>query len=134
MKEINNQNFDLTRLKGKPTLINIWKTTCKPCIEEIPALNKLRMKYLNRVNFISITKDNDSIAKNFFKSHEFDFIKIVSATDFLYELNVRSIPKNILLDKDGNVQAIKGSVLPFSDDSKSKKIIDELEEEINKLL
>jgi thiol-disulfide isomerase/thioredoxin len=41
------------------TVVNIWATWCKPCMEEIPALNKLKSQYKDTgVNFISFSIDN----------------------------------------------------------------------------
>ncbi|EIZ78924.1 thiol:disulfide interchange protein TlpA [Novosphingobium sp. Rr 2-17] len=38
------ESLDLTSLKGKPLLINLWATWCAPCIAEMPTLNALIQK------------------------------------------------------------------------------------------
>jgi thiol-disulfide isomerase/thioredoxin len=35
------QATDLTRFKGKVTLVNLWATWCQPCIKEMPSLERL---------------------------------------------------------------------------------------------
>ncbi|MCJ1962284.1 TlpA family protein disulfide reductase [Novosphingobium sp. 2637] len=35
------ESLDLTSLKGKPVLVNLWATWCAPCVEELPTLNTL---------------------------------------------------------------------------------------------
>ena len=45
------KKFNTNYLEGKPTLINFWFTRCKPCIDEISTLNKLKLKYGDKVNF-----------------------------------------------------------------------------------
>lgn len=39
------QALDLSSLEGNWVLINYWAPWCKPCIEEIPELNKLHHDY-----------------------------------------------------------------------------------------
>ncbi|MCJ2184898.1 TlpA family protein disulfide reductase [Novosphingobium sp. 1949] len=35
------ESLDLTSLKGKPVLVNLWATWCAPCVKELPTLNAL---------------------------------------------------------------------------------------------
>ncbi len=34
-------DFDLTKFKGVPVLVNLWASWCAPCIKELPTLQKL---------------------------------------------------------------------------------------------
>jgi thiol-disulfide isomerase/thioredoxin len=97
-------------LKGKPTLINLWYVACKPCIEEMPALNKIVEKYSDKVNFISITFDNQQQVQSFLNKRDFNFTHIVNAESTIKSLGVNSYPKNIFLDKNGIVKEIKGGI------------------------
>ena len=40
--KLDNKPITINDLKGKPTLINFWFANCKPCIEEMPVLNKIK--------------------------------------------------------------------------------------------
>ena len=40
-KDINLQDVDLSKNKGKIMVINFWATWCVPCKEEMPSLEKL---------------------------------------------------------------------------------------------
>lgn len=53
---INKQDkrFTLDSLEGKLVLINYWSFGCKPCIEEMPDLNRLVEKYSANATFISV--------------------------------------------------------------------------------
>ena len=54
---------------------NFWFVACKPCVAEIPALNKLVDKYKNdSVQFIAITFDKEERVSNFLKTHPFNFM------------------------------------------------------------
>lgn len=58
LKDENNLDFKIESLNGKPTFINIWFTTCGPCIEELPHLTELQNKLSSDVNFVAITFDS----------------------------------------------------------------------------
>lgn len=97
--DLNGNTTTLNDLKGKPIVINFWFTRCKPCIEEIPILNKLVKKYGDKVHFISITPDEKETISKFLKTHEFNYIHLVNARSFFNEIGSNSYPKNIFIDK-----------------------------------
>ena len=47
LRTLDNQRIGINNLKGKPSLINFWFTSCKPCIEEMPILNRLKGRFLD---------------------------------------------------------------------------------------
>ena len=44
-KDINLQDVDLSKNKGKIMVLNFWATWCAPCKREMPSLEKLTNKY-----------------------------------------------------------------------------------------
>lgn len=104
------KNISLTNLKGKPTLINLWFTSCAPCIEEMPVLNELKSKYADKFNFISITMDSESKVKKLLEKHKFNFDHIVNSKKLTTNLGFNGYPVNLFLDKNGIVQVVEGNV------------------------
>ena len=45
LKIISGEKIETQNLKGKVIVINLWFTTCYPCILELPALNRLVEEY-----------------------------------------------------------------------------------------
>jgi len=107
---INNKKIDLSKLKGKPTLLNFWFTTCQPCMDEMPALNKIKENLKGKVNFIAITFESKKSVENFLKTHKFNFIQIAGAKGFIKELGIEHYPKNIFIDKNGIVRKIDSGI------------------------
>jgi thiol-disulfide isomerase/thioredoxin len=96
--------------QNKPTLINLWFTSCSGCIAEIPALNKLKEKYGDKMNFVSITfNEKEEIAK-FLKKYEFNFEHIAEAGAYLKELGINAYPKNIFINKQGDLMYVEGGL------------------------
>jgi len=104
------RKIELSQFKGKPTLINFWFTTCHPCVDEIPVLNKIQRKYKGKVHFISITFNTKDQVTKFLKSHTYDFTKIVGAQNFINLLKIHSFPINVFLDKNGIVKRVENGI------------------------
>lgn len=68
--------------KGKPTLVDLGSSTCIPCREMVPVLAQVKNMYDGKVvvKFIDINEDPEETSK--------------------YDIKV--IPTQIFLDKDGN--------------------------------
>lgn len=113
---LNSQKIKFDDLKGKPTLVNFWFTQCAPCIKEIPALESLKKKYGEKVNFVAITFNNAKEVKAFLEKREFNYTHIVDVYEFINEIGLNTYPRNIILDKEGLVRSIKGEI-------SSKKVI-----------
>ena len=49
---------DLSRFKGKVTLVNLWATWCQPCIKEMPSLERLKAaRESDRFTIATISED-----------------------------------------------------------------------------
>lgn len=116
----------LNQFLGKPTLINFWATYCLPCITEMPQLSRLKERYKDKMNFISITEDDaiDHDLKNFLKDKDFNFDVLDMAEDYKKALKIGAIPKNLFLDKNGVLRYIQENY-PIGTNSVPKSIDDE---------
>jgi thiol-disulfide isomerase/thioredoxin len=130
-------NVDISSLKGKPTLINFWFTSCAPCIDEMPILNRLKEKYGDTVNFIAITFDSKEKVSKFLKKHSYTFSQIAGAKQYIHnDLEMRSFPVNIFLDKNGIAQSIQNGI-PYQLNEKKKLVMGdgkEFDQQIDTLL
>lgn len=114
LQTIDGTTIDLSKMQGKPIVVNFWFAACKPCIEELPLLNHIFEKYAGRVHFIAITFEDKVKVKSFLKTHRFDFVSVVSAKEYISKLGVKYYPKNIFIDKNGIIRKIEGGIPPES--------------------
>lgn len=126
----------LDDLKGKYVYIDLWATWCKPCIGEIPYLQKLEKEYHGKnIEFVSISIDNERTSGTWEKAHE-SWKKMVADksltgvqlyagkdTDFVSAYQVTGIPRFILIDPNGN---IVDNNAPRPSDNELKKVFNEL--------
>lgn len=110
--------INLDDLKGKPTLINLWFTSCAPCIEEMPVLNKLQAENSDKFNFLSITYDSEKKVKKFLEKYKYDFEHIINSRKHTTNLGLNSFPVNLFLDKNGIVRVIEGNISYIFKDGK----------------
>jgi thiol-disulfide isomerase/thioredoxin len=89
-------------LRGKVIVLNFWSTSCRPCVAEIPKLNELvrKMKDKNIVFIAPAFYDTKEYLNGFLQSHPFEYIIVLSSTDFF---NVKILPTHIIIDSTQKV-------------------------------
>ena len=102
-------------LLGKPVVINLWFTSCIPCINEMPELNRMKNKYRDSgVVFLSITYESKEAVRKFLTKHNFQFRHIPDAKEFCSPIT-ELYPVNIFVDKKGMVVQILGGIPEIQD-------------------
>lgn len=103
--------------KGKIVVVDIWSTSCLPCMREFPNLIKLKEKYGDRVVCVSLNVDYAGIkskpptyyepkVRKFLKRYPGEcrhFLCTVDALDVFDELKLNSIPVAYVFGKDGKL-------------------------------
>lgn len=99
----------LKDLRGKYVYIDVWATWCRPCIGEIPHLQKLEREFHNKnIEFVSISVDKESAKgkwKKMIADKKMSGVQLFATQgdSFSKDFNINSIPRFILLDPKGNV-------------------------------
>jgi thiol-disulfide isomerase/thioredoxin len=119
---LDNKPITINDLKGKPTLINFWFANCKPCIEEMPVLNKIKEQFKDRVNFVAITYETKEKVLDFLKKYNYTFTQIAGARKFIDKLKMNSYPVNVFLDKNGIAKEIENGI-PYEMNDKEEAIL-----------
>lgn len=55
--------LELRKLKGTPTLINLWATWCAPCVTEMPLLDQLAEDYRSKLRVVTLSQDMQGAKK-----------------------------------------------------------------------
>lgn len=101
-KSIKLEDFD-----KKIVLLNFWFTHCRPCVCEMPALNKL-VEYFKGKNvvFISFAWDSTKVLDSFLVSHPLKYQLVPSALKVANDYRISPYPTNMILTADHHVAAI----------------------------
>lgn len=119
------KEYKLSDFKGKVVIIDVWATWCGPCLQMAPHFNRMAYNYKqNAIQFISLSVDKDK--NNWLykvKDSRDDEILQLHVNDmntFATNYNLETIPRFILIDKDGK---FINSDMPMPDGSSFEQII-----------
>lgn len=95
---------DLSAVRGKLVLVNLWASWCGPCRKEMPVLQAAYERYGKQVQFVGVdTRDGPPSA---------DFLRDVGVTypqladvdgDLLKQLRIPGLPVTLILGSDGAI-------------------------------
>jgi thiol-disulfide isomerase/thioredoxin len=99
------KTISLSEYHGKYVILSFWASWCSPCIEEIPALKRIRDSYSeDRLEIISITYDKDTMAfSRAVKKYNMNWIHIFGNEDLIKKYGDQAVPMVYLLDDTGKV-------------------------------
>lgn len=92
-------------LEGHVTLVNLWASWCKPCRDEMPALDTLRRALLgDSFRFVSINGDaSTSDATGFLREVGIEMPYAIAGPGLTRRFHAPGLPYTVLLDREGRV-------------------------------
>jgi peroxiredoxin len=125
LKDVTGGTISLSGLKGKTVLINVWATTCPPCVEEMPLFESIQQSWQSRqdVKLLMIDEGESTVQVNsFLKDRNFSFTVLMDERDEVgLKYNIRYTPTTLIIDKDGMLRAsVVGS---FSKQADIEKLV-----------
>ena len=112
---INGKKVSLSDYKGKVVLVNIWATWCRPCVDEMPSMEKLYRKFKEE-NFeilaVSIDETGLKAVAPFMEKHKLTFSALIDPKGAIKSVyGITGVPESFIIDKQG--QLIKKIVGPL---------------------
>jgi thiol-disulfide isomerase/thioredoxin len=126
------KTVSLSDFKGKVVYIDMWASWCGPCLKEMPYMEALKKKFINRpIEMIAISIDTDKgkwLAKT--GSMKLSGVQLIDNkgsenSKIAKDYKIHGVPHYVLIDKSGRI-ASAFAPRPSSDA--------EIEKEINQLL
>jgi peroxiredoxin len=108
LKNAAGEQVSLKDLRGKVVFLNFWATWCPPCIEEMPAIEKLHHELgkdglvILAVNF----QESPERVKQFFAKHDFTFTALLDHDGKVSETyQAWALPVSVVINKRGEIAA-----------------------------
>lgn len=103
--DMDGKTVDLAEMEGKVVVLNFWFVGCKPCIQEMPELNRLVDKYKGKdVVFLAFATDRIPAIKNFLTKTTFKYTIVPRARHIAKMFGVYTYPGHYVIDKNGIVR------------------------------
>ncbi len=96
------QTIDLSKLRGRVVVLNLWATWCPPCIEELPSLLALH-KQMPDLAIVAVSIDQDpDVYHRFLIEHHVDFLTFRDEDQRVNALyGTAQIPETYVIDRQG---------------------------------
>jgi thiol-disulfide isomerase/thioredoxin len=96
------RTIDLSKLRGRVVVLNLWATYCAPCIEELPSLLALQ-KQMPDLAIVAVSMDQDpDVYRKFLVQHHVDLLTVRDEDQRVNELyGTAQIPETYIIDKQG---------------------------------
>jgi uncharacterized protein (TIGR03435 family) len=97
----------LPALTGKAVVLEFWATWCGPCVEAIPHLNELAVRFKDRpVVFLSVTNEDRAVVEAFLKKRPIQgWVGIAKGKKLGESYGVEGIPDTFLIDPARKIAA-----------------------------
>jgi cytochrome c biogenesis protein CcmG/thiol:disulfide interchange protein DsbE len=96
------QTVDLSKLRGRVVVLNLWATWCAPCIEELPSLLTLQ-KQMPDLAIVAVSMDQDpDVYHQFLIRHHVNLITLRDQDQRINALyGTAQIPETYIIDRKG---------------------------------
>jgi peroxiredoxin len=101
--------FRLSEHRGKVVMINFWATWCPPCLEEMPAMERLHRRHQDTgFTLVAVSVDTDPAKVTpFLTAQKLTFpIGLDPRMDLANSYSVRALPSSFIVGRDGNLAAL----------------------------
>jgi peroxiredoxin len=106
--DTNHKIWTLEDLKGKSTLVNIWATWCRPCQDELPAVQAIfdQLKDRKEMQVLTVSVDEDfSWVARFAERQRYTFpIIAMSSAEVDKMVGMEGVPRTWIVDATGTVR------------------------------
>lgn len=111
-------------LRGQAMVLNLWFTTCAPCVAEMPALNRIQADPANAaVVFLALTYESGEKVRAFLQKWSFTFRHLVGAQAYCNQFTT-SYPLSIFVDREGIIRDIVEGMPPLPGGTGAKAVDD----------
>ena len=106
LKDVHGNWIRLSDYRGKVVFLNFWATWCAACVVEMPAMEKLHLRFKDK-DFVMIAinmQESDAQVKAFFEKLKLSFTTLLDSNgEVAAGFAVNALPTTFVLDKEGRI-------------------------------
>lgn len=125
LEDLDGRVHDINAYRGQVVLVNFWATWCAPCIEEMPAMQRLENRMEGKpfkILAVDISETAGDI-REFLERVPVEFSILIDPDgDTMQSWKVYVLPSNFLVDPDGRIRYSTLGAVEWDDDTIVEKI------------
>lgn len=112
-KDTKGNNYTISQFKGKVLVMDIWATWCSSCLKNMPLFMELKKRFSDNdeVEFVTVSTDSEELRSKWItaiEKHDMGGMLNLTPdrsteTQFEEKYHVSSVPRYIVIDKEGNI-------------------------------
>ena len=111
LETVEGETIQLSKLRGKPVLVNLWATWCPPCRAEMQTLETVYNDYKDQgftILAVNMTSQDDHQAiMPFVEERALTYpILLDENGEVARAYQMKSLPSSFFIDRDGNIQEV----------------------------
>jgi len=102
LSDLSGNPVNLKEYKGKTVFLNFWATWCKPCLEEMPSIQKaMQLLKSENIVFLFASEETADQIRQFEAAYDFGFnyVRVENIT----ELNIMGLPTTLIYNSQGKL-------------------------------
>ena len=115
LNNLEGKPVSLGDLRGKPVILNFWATWCRPCVSEMPFIQRVyEEQSAEGLVLLAINiGGTSSQIKEFLQSHNLSLpVLLDTKQDVARRYNIQYVPTTFFIDKEGIIQTVKIGAFP----------------------
>ena len=105
LTDLQGEAVSLDDYQDKVLLVNVWATWCKPCLQRMPALDKLQQQYPDKLAILTVSDEAPEKLKELERRYNYN-LGFIKANMPLADQSLTVYPITYLLSSDGEVEAV----------------------------
>lgn len=112
---VQGETVSLSQFRGRPVVVNFWATWCPPCVEELPAFQRVADEGRAAVLAVNVG-DSGGEAAAFLREHGIDLpVALDTQGDMITRYRVAGLPQTFFIDADGVVRHVERGTMRYEE-------------------